>query len=103
MKFTSRPTAVVLGLTLAAAASERIISHGRIMEMTGLHSVEASRLLQALVRGGYLESHNPGRGAVYCLPGAACPRRKMYSEVAPTICSSAPNICRIAPDICRTV
>ena len=60
-------------LTLAAAASERTISHGRIMEMTGLHSVEASRLLQALVRGGYLESHNPGRGAVYCLPGAGLP------------------------------
>nr|WP_288465592.1 RNA-binding domain-containing protein [uncultured Pseudomonas sp.] len=60
-------------LSLAAAASERTISHGRIMEMTGLHSVEASRLLQALVRGGYLESHNPGRGAVYCLPGAGLP------------------------------
>lgn len=41
--------------------------------MTGLHSVEASRLLQALVRIGFLESHNPGRGAVYCLPGAGLP------------------------------
>lgn len=60
-------------LTLAAAASERTVSHARIMEMTGLHSVEASRLLQALVRIGFLESHNPGRGAVYCLPGAGLP------------------------------
>ncbi|MDU0697876.1 RNA-binding domain-containing protein [Pseudomonas aeruginosa] len=60
-------------LTLAAAASERTVSHARIMEMTGMQSVEASRLLQALVRSGFLESHNPGRGAVYCLPGAALP------------------------------
>ncbi len=60
-------------LTLAAAASERTVSHARIMEMTGMQSVEASRLLQGLVRAGFLESHNPGRGAVYCLPGAALP------------------------------
>lgn len=60
-------------LTLAAAASERTISHARIMEMTGMQSMEASRLLQGLVRAGFLESHNPGRGAVYCLPGAALP------------------------------
>ncbi|MCE5364348.1 RNA-binding domain-containing protein [Pseudomonas anguilliseptica] len=60
-------------LTLAAAASERTVSHARIMEMTGIQSLEASRLLQGLVRTGFLESHNPGRGAVYCLPGAGLP------------------------------
>lgn len=60
-------------LTLAAATIQPTVSHARIMEMTGLHSVEASRLLQALVRIGFLESHNPGRGAVYCLPGAGLP------------------------------
>ncbi len=60
-------------LALAAAASERTISHARIMEMVGMQSLEASRLLQGLVRAGFLESHNPGRGAVYCLPGAGLP------------------------------
>ncbi|MQM29990.1 MAG: hypothetical protein CRU78_05360 [Candidatus Accumulibacter phosphatis] len=61
-------------LTLAAASSERVVSHSRVREMTRLHSVDATRLLQGLVRDGFLESHNPGRGAVYCLPGAAIPK-----------------------------
>lgn len=61
-------------LTLAAAASEKTVTHARVIEMTGLHPVDATRLLQSLVRDGFLESHNPGRGAVYCLPGAAIPR-----------------------------
>ena len=61
-------------LTLAAAASEQTITHGRVIEMTGLHSFDATRLLQTMVREGFLESHNPGRGAVYCLPGAALPK-----------------------------
>jgi len=51
-----------------------VITHGRVIKMTGLHSFDATRLLQGLVRDGFLESHNPGRGAVYCQPGAALPR-----------------------------
>ena len=61
-------------LTLAAAASEKVITHARVREMTGLHPFDATRLLQNLVREGFLEPHNPGRGAVYCLPGAAIPK-----------------------------
>ncbi|MGB3289418.1 MAG: RNA-binding domain-containing protein [Burkholderiaceae bacterium] len=61
-------------LTLAAAATEKTVTHARVMEMTALHPVDATRLLQALVRDGFLEGHNPGRGAVYCLPGAAIPK-----------------------------
>jgi len=61
-------------LTLAAAASEKVITHARVKEMTGLHPFDATRLLQELVHEGLLEAHNPGRGAVYCLPGAAIPK-----------------------------
>ena len=60
-------------LTLAAAASEKVVTHARVREMTGLHPFDATRLLQTLVQEGFLEGHNPGRGAVYCLPGAAIP------------------------------
>jgi hypothetical protein len=60
-------------LTLAAAASEKVITHARVREMTGLHPFDATRLLQEAVEQGFLESHNPGRGAVYCLPGAGIP------------------------------
>ena len=61
-------------LTLAATASERVVTHARVREMTGLHPFDATRLLQDLVQRGCLEAHNPGRGAVYCLPGAAIPK-----------------------------
>jgi len=44
-----------------------------VREMTGLHPFDATRLLQEAVEQGLLESHNPGRGAVYCLPGAGIP------------------------------
>lgn len=61
-------------LTLAAAASEKVITHARVRELTGLHPFDATRLLQNLVRGAFLELHNPGRGAVYCIPGSAIPK-----------------------------
>jgi hypothetical protein len=61
-------------LTLAAAASERVVTHARVREMTALHPFDLTRMLQDLVRDGFLEAHNPGRGAVYCLPGAALPK-----------------------------
>ena len=61
-------------LSLAAAASERVVTHARVREMTGLHPFDLTRMLQNLVRDGFLEAHNPGRGAVYCLPGAALPK-----------------------------
>lgn len=61
-------------LTLAAAASERVVTHARVREMTGLHPFDLTRMLQNLVRDGFLEAHNPGRGAVYCLPGAPLPK-----------------------------
>ena len=61
-------------LTLAAAASENVITHARVREMTGQHPVDASRLLQNLVRDEFLEAHNSGRGAVYSLPGSALPK-----------------------------
>ena len=75
--FVGLGNAVGYGLHLAPAgpaASEKVIAHARIREMTGLHPFDATRLLQNLVRDGFLEPHNPGRGAVYCLPGASLPK-----------------------------
>ena len=60
-------------LALAVAASEKTITHTRVREMTGLHPFDATRLLRQLVETSFLDLHNQGRGAVYCLPGAAIP------------------------------
>ncbi|KTT11306.1 ATPase AAA [Pseudomonas oryzihabitans] len=77
-------------LSLAAAAAERTISHARIVELLGVSALEASRVLQGLVRGGLLESHNPGRGAVYCLPGAALPKpEEVFAEGGTTAANEA--------------
>ena len=61
-------------LALATAASEKVITHARVRELASLHPFDATRLLQALVKGGFLETHNSGRGAVYCFPGASLPK-----------------------------
>lgn len=80
-------------LTMAAAASERTVSHARVIEMTGLHPFDATRLLQGLVRDGFLEGHNPGRGAVYCLPGAALPRpEEVFGDGYPYIAGSSAHL-----------
>lgn len=60
-------------LTLAAAATEQVVTHARVREMTALHPFDITRMFQNLVRDGLLEPHNQGRGSVYCLPGAAIP------------------------------
>lgn len=80
-------------LTLAAAASEETVTHARVIEMTGLHPVDATRLLQMLVRDDFLEGHNPGRGAVYCLPGAAIPKpEEVFGEGSAHLQSSSVHL-----------
>jgi len=101
-------------LTLAAAASEKVVTHARLREMTSLHSFDATRLLQTLVLDGFLEAHNPGRGAVYCLPGAAIPKpEEVFGAGAepstaesengegssPNLGDSSPNLVPSPPDL----
>lgn len=101
-------------LTLAAAASEKTVTHARVRELTALHPIDASRLLQSLVKGGFLEAHNPGRGAVYCLPGAAIPvPEEVFGSDAiplpenrpgssPNLGASSPNLGISPPDLAGT-
>ncbi len=94
-------------LTLAAAASEKVVTHARVREMTGLHPFDATRLLQNLVREGLLEAHNPGRGAVYCLPGAALPKPEEVFGAgpeqpvvgSPNLGDSSPNLAPSSPNL----
>jgi predicted HTH transcriptional regulator len=94
-------------LTLAAAASEDVVSHARVREMTALHPFDASRLLQGLVQHGFLEPHNPGRGAVYCLPGAGIPTPEevfgpgsgLGADCSRNLSASSPNLSASSPDL----
>lgn len=60
-------------LILATAATELVVTHGRMLSICGLHPVELSRMLQGLVRDGFLEQEGRTRSAVYRLPGTALP------------------------------
>jgi ATP-dependent DNA helicase RecG len=93
-------------LTLAAATSEKVVTHARVREMTSLHPVDATRLLQKLVLEGFLEAHNAGRGAVYCLSGAGLPKpEEVFGALTehaandPAISGSSPNLGGSSPNL----
>jgi ATP-dependent DNA helicase RecG len=102
--------------TLAAAASEKTVSHGRVREMTNLHPVDATRLLQKLVLEQFLEVHNAGRGAVYCVAGAGLPKpEEVFGSASiasindeksfdssPNSAVSSPNLTRSSPNLARS-
>lgn len=82
-------------LILAAAASEQTVTHARVIELTGLHAAEATRLLRGLVRDEMLEAHNHGRGAVYCLPGAGLPRpEEVFGASSEPLAESSEHLTR---------
>lgn len=60
-------------LILATAATELVVTHGRMLSICGLHPVDLSRMLQGLVQDGFLVQEGRTRAAVYRLPGTALP------------------------------
>lgn len=60
-------------LILATAATERLVTHTRLLPICDLHPVDLTRMLQGLVQEGFLEQSGRARGAVYSLPGTALP------------------------------
>ncbi len=53
--------------TVVTAATEDSVSNQRLQEMLPLHRVEITKLLQGLVRQGFLSSRGVGRGTKYVL------------------------------------
>lgn len=60
-------------LVMATVAMERVVSHSRLLEVSGVHSHDLSLLLASLVRQKLLESDGRSRGTVYFLPGDVLP------------------------------
>lgn len=60
-------------LILATAATEQMVTHGRMLSICGLHPVDLSRMLQGLVQDGFLEQEGRTRATIYRLPGTARP------------------------------
>lgn len=60
-------------LIVATAAIERVVSHTRVAEISGLHPHDLTLSLQRLVREGFLVADGRSRGTVYHLPGEQLP------------------------------
>ena len=60
-------------LILAAAATEQVITHRRITEISTDHTHDLTLAFQHLMKEGLLASHGRGRGTVYHLPGQSLP------------------------------
>lgn len=60
-------------LILATAATEQVVSHSRICEITTSHAHDVTLALQSLVKQSLLTPSGRGRGAVYHLPGESLP------------------------------
>lgn len=55
-------------LALVVAATDGLLNHARLREMSTEHPVDITRMLSRLVRAGLLVSEGVGRGTVYFLP-----------------------------------
>ncbi len=60
-------------LILATAATEQVVSHRRMAEITTEHAHDLTLAFQSLTRQGLLVTSGHGRGTVYCLPGQNFP------------------------------
>ncbi len=60
-------------LILATAATEQVVTHHRIMEISTDHAHDLTLAFQRLVKAGCLKSCGHGRGMVYQLPGQSLP------------------------------
>lgn len=71
-------------LILATVASEQVVSHRRIMEISTDHAHDLTQAFQHLVKEGCLASKGHGRGTVYHLPGQAPPTPdQVFGEARP--------------------
>jgi len=60
-------------LILATAATEQVVTHARMCEITADHGHDVTLSLQQLVKQGFLLPSGHGRGTVYHLPGQQLP------------------------------
>ena len=80
-------------LIVATAAIERVVSHTRVAEISGLHPHDLTLSLQRLVREGLLVADGRSRGTVYHLPGEQLPTpEQVFGEMAGPVSTLAPKL-----------
>ncbi len=80
-------------LIVATAAIERVVSHARVAEISGLHPHDLTLALQRLVREGLLVADGRSRGTVYHLPGERLPTpEQVFGEQDAPVSLSIPGV-----------
>lgn len=64
-------------LILASAATEQVVTHRRMTEVSTDHTHDLTLAFQRLMKLRLLESHGRGRGTVYHLPGQKLPSAEL--------------------------
>ena len=77
-KFSSLPQ--LERLALVTAATEGMVHHGRLREISTDHPTDITKMLGRLVRDGLLVSEGVGRGMQYLLPWQEDPAKALFSD-----------------------
>lgn len=87
-------------LTLAAAASEKTVTHARVIEMTGCTRWTRPACSSPWSRKAFWKATIRAAEPSTACPGRPFPGRRKCSAKVPPLCPTAPHIWAPAPDIC---
>lgn len=91
-------------LALVTAATEGMVQHGRLREISSDHSSDITKMLGRLVKDGLLVSEGIGRGMRYLLPWQESQAKTLFSDemtlsLTPELSILPPEHGRIPPEL----
>ena len=91
-------------LALVTAATEGMVQHGRLREISSDHSSDITKMLGRLVKDGLLVSEGIGRGMRYLLPWQESQAKTLFSDemtlsLTPELSTLTPELGVIPPEL----
>lgn len=91
-------------LALVTAATEGMVNHGRLREISADHPTDITKMLARLVKDGLLVSEGVGRGMVYFLPwqerrGVTIFEHEGASLLPPELSTLTPDLSALPPEL----
>ena len=91
-------------LALVTAATEGMVQHGRLREISSDHSSDITKMLGRLVKDGLLVSEGIGRGMRYLLPWQESQAKTLFSDemtlsLTPELSTVTPVLGQIPPEL----
>ena len=91
-------------LALVTAATEGMVQHGRLREISSDHSSDITKMLGRLVKDGLLVSEGIGRGMRYLLPWQESQAKTLFSDemtlsLTPELSTLTPELGGIPPEL----